>query len=213
MNASRPPCGPVVDARLEAPAAARNRGPILPVLRQVLPAAGLVLEIASGTGEHAAFFAAELPHLTWQPSERDGRLRASIAGYAEALGLPNLRPPLALDATRAAWPVARADALVCVNMLHIAPWQAAEGLFAGAGRLLAPGAPLFLYGPYRRAGRPTAPSNEAFDRQLRAQDPAWGLREVEQVEALAAGSGLMLDRVEGMPANNLSLVFRKQAER
>ena len=193
------------DAR-HAPATARNRDAILEVLREALPAHGTVLEIASGTGEHAIHFAAALPHLTWQPTDPDGESRASIAAHAAMAGLPNLGPPLGLDVTSADWPVRAADAVVCINMIHIAPWAAAEGLFAGAARLKA--AVLYLYGPFREHGEHTAPSNEAFDGWLKAQDPAWGVRDLEAVAALAASHGFSLARRVAMPANNLSLIFR-----
>jgi len=198
------------DSRRRAPAAARNRDPILAVLESVLPASGLVLEIASGTGEHAVHFARALPALDWQPSDPDADARASIAAWADAEGLANLRPPLALDAASDDWPVARADAMVCINMVHISPWAATEGLMRGAGRVLAAGAPLVLYGPYRRAGHPLEPSNAAFDADLRARDPRWGLRELDAVSACAAASGLAPERVVEMPANNLSVAFRRQ---
>ena len=179
------------------------------MLRDVLPASGLVLEVASGTGEHAVFFAGLFPDLLWQPSDPDPEALASIRAWRQESGSANLLEPVRLDAAARHWPVAAADAILCVNMVHISPWAATLGLMRGAGRLLAPGAPLILYGPYRRAGVPTAPSNEAFDRSLRARDPRWGLREVEAVAAEAAANGLALDRIDVMPANNLTLVFRK----
>lgn len=191
-----------------APATARNRDPILAVLRDVLPEQGLMLEVASGTGEHAAAFAAALPALDWQPSDPDAEARASIDAWCA--DTPNVRPAFALDAAAADWPIERADAILCINMVHISPWAATEGLMDGAERLLAPGAPLYLYGPYRRAGVPTAPSNEAFDADLKARNPAWGLRDLADVTALAASHGLRLDRVVEMPANNLSVVFRRR---
>jgi len=157
------------DNALTAPAVARNRDPILAVLREVLAAPGTVLEIASGSGEHAVHFASALSHLVWQPTDPDDEARRIIAAHAARAQLPNLLPPLELDAAAAAWPVERADAIVSINMIHIAPWRAAEGLMAGAGRLLAPGAPLYLYGPYRQHGRHTAPSNAAFDESLKAR--------------------------------------------
>jgi hypothetical protein len=197
------------DARLSAPAALRNREPILAVLREVLPAKGLVLEIASGSGEHVLHFAAALPGLTFQPSDPDAAARASIEGWRAAAGLGNVREALALDAAAAGWPLARADAVLCINMIHIAPWSASEGLMRGTGRLLPRGAPLVLYGPYRRDGVETAPSNEAFDESLKSRDPRWGLRRLEDVAALAATQALVLDRVVEMPANNLTVVFRK----
>jgi hypothetical protein len=190
-----------------APATARNREPILAVLREVMPQRGTVLEIASGTGEHAVFFAAAFPHLIWQPSDPNADARDSIAAHATLAKLNNLRPPLALDAAAPEWPVAAADAIICINMIHIAPWSAAEGLMAGAGRLKPE--VLFLYGPFRENGAHTAPSNEAFEGWLKAQDPAFGVRDLEDVTALAARSGYALDRRIAMPANNLSLIFRR----
>jgi Protein of unknown function (DUF938) len=197
------------DARRSAPATQRNKEPILGVLLRVLPATGLVLEIASGSGEHALFFAGKLPSLVWQPTDLDEGNRASIAAWREEAALPNLRAPLALDATDERWPVERADAIVNINMIHIAPWRACEGLMRGAARLLPPGAPLVLYGPFRRGGRHTAPSNEAFDRGLRAQDAAWGVRDLDEVAATAAAQGLALDEIVEMPSNNLSVIFRR----
>lgn len=194
-------------AARHAPATARNRDPILAVLRDVLPASGLILEIASGTGEHVRYFAEKLPHLGWQPTDSDPDALASIAAWSERLA--NIRPPLRLDASIADWPVTHADAILCINMVHISPWTATEGLFAGAARVLPPGAPLYLYGPYRRADVPTAPSNEAFDQSLKARDPAWGLRQLEDVIALASRTGFRFDRLAEMPANNVSLVFRR----
>ena len=191
-----------------APATERNREPIAAVLREVLPERGTLLEIASGTGEHAAYFAGLFPDWLWQPSDPDPDALASIRAWRDESGSANLLEPLRLDASARAWPVAAADAILCVNMVHISPWAATEGLMRGAGRLLAPGAPLVLYGPYRRAGVPTAPSNEAFDASLKARNPDWGLRELEAVDAEAARHGLRLERVVEMPANNLTLVFR-----
>lgn len=193
--------------RRHAPATARNREPIAAVLAETLPAEGLVLEVASGSGEHCAWFADRFPKLEWQPSDPDDEARASIAAWCE--DLPNVLPPLELDAAAAEWPIGAVDAVLCVNMVHISPWEATLGLMAGAGRLLAPGAPLVLYGPYRQQGVPTADSNEAFDASLRARDPRWGLRQVEDVSAAAAARGLVLQRIVPMPANNLSLVFRR----
>jgi hypothetical protein len=189
-----------------APATARNRDPILAVLREVLPASGLVLEVASGTGEHVRHFAEALPDLEWQPSDPDPDARASIAAWCE--DLLNVRPPLALDAT-GRWPVDRVNAILCINMVHISPWSATEGLFSEAARLLPSGAPMYLYGPYRRADVPTAPSNEAFDESLKARNAAWGLRQLDDVTALAGRNGMAFERLVEMPANNLSLVFRR----
>jgi hypothetical protein len=196
--------------RRQAPAAARNRQPILDVLRPHLPATGLVLEIASGSGEHTAHFAQALPGLTFQPSDPDSVARASIDDWAASLGLANVRPALALDASAADWPIAAADAIVCINMIHISPWSATVGLIRGAARVLPLNGPLFLYGPYLRAGVPTAPSNLAFDRDLRAGNPAWGLRALEEVTALATAHGFAPPLVTEMPANNLSVVLRRR---
>jgi SAM-dependent methyltransferase len=197
------------DARLYAPATTRNREPILDVLQRVLPARGLVLEVASGGGEHAAFLAAALPHLVWQPSDADPRARDSVAAFAAASGLANLRAPLALDAAASFWPVTSAAAVVCVNMIHIAPWSTCEGLMAGAGRILGAGGVLYLYGPFREHGRHTASSNAAFDADLRARDPSWGVRDRGEVVALAARHGLAHVETVAMPANNRSVVFGK----
>ncbi len=192
-----------------APATERNRGPILEVLRAVLPAEGRVLEVASGTGEHAAYFAPRLAPRLWLPSDPDPDLRRSIAAHARLAACPSLEPPLALDARDPDWPVEEAAAVVCINMIHIAPWAAAEGLIAGAGRLLAPGGLLYLYGPFRRDGQHTAPSNAAFDQSLREQDPAWGIRDLEAVAELAAAAGFGPAEAIEMPANNLSVGFQR----
>jgi SAM-dependent methyltransferase len=194
-----------------APATARNREPIAAVLRQVLPEAGAVLEIASGSGEHAVHFARLFPNLLWQPTDPDPEALESIRAWRDEAGLGNLLEPLRLDAEAGSWPVDSADAMLCVNMAHISPWAATEGLMRGSARLLAAGAPLILYGPFRRAGVPTAPSNESFDASLKARNPEWGLRELEVVEAEAARNGLRLERVFEMPANNLTVVFRRTA--
>lgn len=200
----------MTDARRFAPATARNREPILAVLRRVLPASGTVLEIASGTGEHAAHFAPHFPALTWQPSDADADNLASIAAWAAASGAANIRPPILLDVTAPDWGVEGVAAILAVNMIHIAPWAAAEALMAGAGRRLPPGAPLYLYGPYKRGGQHTAPSNAAFDADLRRRDPAWGVRDLDDVARLAERSGLDLAEVVAMPANNLSVIFRRR---
>ena len=203
--------GNTPDPRSYAPAVARNRDAILAVLKRVLPPEGTVLEIAGGSGEHAAYFAAAFPALLWQPTDRDSRALASIAGHRAAGGPANLLAPLRLDTASADWPAARADAVVCINMIHIAPWAAAEGLMAGAARLLPPEGPLYLYGAYRVDGRHTAESNRAFDAWLQAQDPAWGVRDLGEVIALAARHGLRHVETVAMPANNLSVVFRRTA--
>jgi SAM-dependent methyltransferase len=198
-----------LDQRRYAPAALRNRGPIMAVLARILPAVGTVLEIASGSGEHAVYFAAGLPRLRWQPSDPQAAARASIAAWRAEAGLDNLAQPLDLDAAAPEWPIGRADAVLAINMIHIAPWGAALGLVAGAARLLAPGAPLYLYGPYRRAGHDFAPSNVEFDQSLRQRNPDWGVRPLDDVAAIAAAAGFALDEVVEMPANNLSVVFRR----
>ncbi len=190
-------------------AAARNKEPIAAVLREVLPQRGLVLEVASGTGEHSVHFAGRFPDLVWQPSDQVPDALDSIEAYVADAGLPNLRDPVTLDAAGDSWPLDAADAILCINMVHISPWAATQGLMRGAERLLAAGAPLVLYGPYRRAGVKTAPSNEAFDQSLKARDAQWGLRDLEDVTAEAGRNGLALQRVVEMPANNLTLVFRK----
>ncbi len=193
-----------------APAVARNRDPILAVLRRVLPAQGTVLEIASGTGEHAVHFAAALPDIDWQPSDPDAAALRSIVAWREAARLPNVLAPLLLDVTSPVWPVQQTDAMVCINMIHISPWRAAEALMAGAGRVLESGGMLFLYGPYKEGGVHTASSNEAFDASLRARNPEWGVRELDDVKALAARHGIEFVERVAMPANNLSVVFRRR---
>jgi SAM-dependent methyltransferase len=205
MTEAAPPPG----ART-SPSTARNREPILRVLETRLPDGARVLEIASGAGEHAVFLARALPRVCWRPTDRDPDARASIAAWRAAADLPNLEPPLALDANDPdGWPDEPADAVVCINMIHIAPWAAAEGLMIGAGRLLPTGGRLFLYGPFVESDVPTAPSNLAFDESLRGRDPAWGLRQLDDVIALAGQHGLTLAERIPMPANNLTLVFAK----
>jgi SAM-dependent methyltransferase len=194
-----------------SPSTARNRDPILGVLKPRLPASGLVLEIAAGAGEHAAYNAAALPGLAWRPTDPDPEALTSIAAWRAHAGLPNLLPPLRLDASDSdGWPVDRADVVVNINMIHISPWAATEGLMAGAGRVLPRGGILFLYGPYIEADIDTAPSNVAFDLSLKSRDPAWGLRRLDQVTALAARHGLALSERIAMPANNLALFFSKE---
>lgn len=197
------------DPRLRAPSAQRNRDAILAVLTEVLPPSGRVLEIASGSGEHAVHFAAALPGLTFQPSDPAPDAAASIAAWTRESGLGNILSPLVVDATAPDWPVTAIDAILCINMIHIAPWAAAEGLFRQAGRLLKPGQPLYLYGPYRRPDRPLEPGNAAFDESLRGRDPAWGLRELDAVAALGSANGFGAPQIVEMPANNLSVIFRK----
>jgi hypothetical protein len=185
--------------------------PILEVLRPLLPARGLVLEIASGSGEHVVAFARALPNLVWQPSDPSPEARASIASWLAAEALPNIRAPLDLDVVRASWPIDAADAILCINMIHISPWRATEGLMRGAAALLPPGGLLYLYGPYFQRDVPTAPSNMAFNADLRMRDPDWGLRELDAVEECASSHGLWLEQAVAMPANNLSVVFRREA--
>ena len=190
-----------------APAAQRNREPIAEVLARHLPTTGTVLTIAEGTGEHAVHFARAFPHLTWQPTDADPAALASIEAWRQEAALPNLATPAELDVTWPRWPVDRADAITCINMIHISPWEATLGLFAGAARTLAAGSLLSLYGPYRFDGTFTAPSNEEFDGSLRARDPRWGVRDVRDLEA--AAKGFTLAEVVAMPANNHSLILRR----
>jgi SAM-dependent methyltransferase len=193
------------------PASDRNKAPILEVLRRVLPARGTVLEVASGTGQHVIHFAEALPGLRWQPTEPDAALRASILERIEASGLTNVAPPAPLDVRRRPWPVESPDAILCINMIHIAPWDAALALLAEAGALLGEGGLLYLYGPYRRGGQHTAPSNAEFDAGLRQRNPAWGVRDLEEVVRQAGESRLALREVVAMPANNLSVIFARSA--
>ena len=191
-----------------APATARNSEPLAEVLAEELPDRGLVLEIASGSGEHAVFLARRFPALDWQPSDVDVEALASVDAWAAEAAGANLRPAIALDAAQANWPIAAADAVLCVNMVHISPWSAAVGLFAGAGRILTSGAPLVLYGPFIEPGRETAPSNLAFDQSLKQRNSEWGLRNTADLDALAADHGLRRTARHAMPANNLVLVYR-----
>ena len=201
---------PGLVVKRHAPAVARNTEPILQVLHRVLPAEGLVLEIASGTGEHAAHLAAAFPHLEFQPSDPDAEARASIDAWRAELALANLRPAIALDAHASEWPLPHADAILCINMIHISPWAATQGLIAGAARTLPTGGLLYLYGPYRRADIPTAPSNDAFDADLRRRNPAWGLRKLEDVADLAAQASLHHADTIDMAANNVSVIFKRR---
>ena len=198
------------EGALASPAAARNREPILAVLKAHLPGRGRVLEIAAGSGEHAVAFAGALPGLEWTPSDPSAEARASIAAWSEAAGLPNLRPALALDVLdEAGWPEGPFNAVVCINMIHISPWAATEGLMRLAGRVLPVGGLLATYGPFSEADVPLAPSNAAFDQSLRARDPSWGLRDRDDVAAAAKAERLALTRRVEMPANNLMLLFRR----
>jgi hypothetical protein len=199
----------VAGVRRSAPAALRNREAIADVLGGWLPSSGLVLEIASGSGEHAVYFAERFPSLEWQPSDVHPDALASIEAWRTAAGFPNLRPPLVIDAASRDWPVERADALLSINMVHISPWRSALGLIAGGERLLAPGAPLILYGPWLKQDVAAAPSNLDFDSDLRRRDPEWGLRHVEDFAAAAAERGLSLVETRAMPANNMMLLFRR----
>ena len=201
-----------MDRRRHAPAADRNKGPILDVLRRVLPQRGTVLEVASGTGQHVAHFAASLAHLEWQPTDRSDQDFASIVAWCAAAGVANVRAPLVLDVTTEPWPLDAVDAILCANMIHIAPWTACLGLLRGAGQHLASGGPLVLYGPFRIGGVHTAPSNEAFDADLRARDPAWGVRDLDEVARAAVPHGLVLEERVAMPANNLTVVFRRRGD-
>jgi hypothetical protein len=199
-------------AARSSPSAIRNRGPILSVLQPRLPAAGVLLEIAAGTGEHAVYGAKTLPGLQWQPTDPDPEALASIAAWAEHAGLLNLLPPRLLDAADpGTWPLTQADAILNINMIHISPWEATEGLMQGAARLLPPGGGLFLYGPYLERDVVTAPSNLAFDSSLKSRNPDWGIRHLDDVSALAGRYGLLLAERIAMPANNLVVIFRKPA--
>ena len=200
---------PVPSGGLHAAATERNRDPILDVLRRVLPAEGLVLEIASGTGQHVTYFARALPALKWQPSDPSAPHRDSVRAWTRALAVDNVADPVALDVESRPWPVARADAIVNINMIHIAPWPAAVALFQGAARVLPAGGVLFLYGPFMRGGVHTAESNQRFDERLRGEDPRWGVRNLEDVAAVAAEEGFGGPEIVAMPANNLSLIFRR----
>jgi hypothetical protein len=195
--------------RLQYPATQRNRDAILEVLRGALPPSGLVLEIASGSGEHIVHFANAMPGLTFQPSDPEDAARLSIAAWTAETGLSNIRPPLAIDVRREPWPIAQADAMLCINMIHISPWEATQALMRNAGRILSKGAPLYLYGPYRQKDVVTADSNEAFDADLKSRNPQWGLRQLDDVAALAREAGFSGPAVTPMPANNLSVVFRR----
>jgi cyclopropane fatty-acyl-phospholipid synthase-like methyltransferase len=198
------------DSRRSAPAALRNREPIAEVLAEWLPESGLVLEIASGTGEHATYFAERFPDLDWQPTDVHPEALGSIEHWREASGLQNVRPPLVLDASAADWPVQSADAVLSINMVHISPWASALGLLAGASRLLPSGAPLILYGPWLSETIPTAASNLDFDADLKRRNPEWGLRKVEDFAKAGEEHGFSLLETRAMPANNLMLLLRRR---
>ena len=198
------------DHRFHAPATLRNRDPIRAVLERVLPQDGLILEIGSGSGEHAVYLAPRLAPRTWQPSDIDGPACDSIAAHTADIAADNILPPVKLDVTWTPWPVGAAAAIVSVNMIHIAPWEACLGLLDGAARILSgEGAVLYLYGPFKRGGRHTAPSNDAFDRSLRAQNPRWGLRDLDDVAGEAEVRGLALTEAVDMPSNNFSVIFSR----
>jgi SAM-dependent methyltransferase len=198
---------PTGEAKRHAPATERNQDAIVDVLKGGLPVSGHVLEIASGTGEHIVHFARCFPQLTWQPSDPDPAALASIAAWREEARLPNLLPPIKIDASSDT-NADPADAIICINMVHISPWAATTGLFRNAARLLQAGGMLYLYGPYRRIDVPTVPSNELFDQSLKERNSAWGLRHVDDLVSEASAAGLSLEQVVEMPANNLSLIFR-----
>ncbi len=198
------------DGRLRSPSAKRNKRPILTVLERVLPKTGLVLEIASGTGEHVVHFAQALKGLSWQPSEPDTDCHRSISAWLATKDLANVRRPLDLDVRKLPWPVPTLDAIVCINLIHIAPWAVTKALLSGAKLALGDAGTLYLYGPYALQGRHTAPSNEAFSCALRAQNPEWGVRDLEEVTRIADGEGFELAETIEMPANNLSVLFRKR---
>lgn len=200
-----------MDAREIAPSAERNKQPILEVLARVLPPRGLVLEIGSGTGQHVAHFAKALPALVFQPSDMNVERHASIQAWVSEGSLSNVRPPLAIDLTKRPWPISAADAVVCINVIHISPWEATLALMAGAGMILPAGGVLVTYGPYMRGGAHTAPSNEAFDASLRARNPLWGVRDIDKVAEVAGLEGLVLDEAVPMPADNFTLVWRKSS--
>lgn len=200
---------PEAGERRSAPAALRNRGPIAEVLRDWLPESGLVLEIASGTGEHSVYFAEHFPRLEWQPSDLHADALASVAAWREVAGLPNVRKPLVLDAASPDWPVSEADAVLSINMVHISPWASALGLLTGARRVLPAGAPLILYGPWLSDKIPTAPSNLDFDADLKRRNPEWGLRTVEDFVAAGEERGFSLAETRAMPANNLMLLLHR----
>ncbi|MGJ8569979.1 MAG: DUF938 domain-containing protein [Hoeflea sp.] len=201
---------PDQDPRLSSPAALRNRDPIADLLRHVLPQSGTVLEIASGSGEHVIHFASLFPQLLWQPSDPSPEARASIEHWAKIDAMTNVLSPLDIDASSQTWPVERADAMIAINMVHISPWAATQGLLAGAGKYLPTGGTLTLYGPYRREGQPLVASNVEFDASLRARNPDWGIRLLEDVAHTARQSGLARTSVTEMPANNLGVVFTRQ---
>ncbi len=200
----------LADGRIVSPSAERNKGPITEILMHVLPTQGNVLEVSSGTGQHVLHFAQAMPHIRWQPTERDADCLKSIASWLAQAAPPNVHWPIHLDVHDEIWPVADVAAVVCINMIHIAAVSATEALLRGAGHVIAPGGILFLYGPYRRQGRHISPGNETFDERLKAENPEWGVRNLEDVGLLAACEGFELQETHDMPANNLSVIFRKR---
>ena len=199
----------MIDARLDYPATTRNREPIWSALQSRLPTEGVVIEIASGSGQHINYFAQQSPHLQWQPTDYEAQHRASIAAWTESLACTNVRPPVELDVLEE-WPPIKSDAMFCANMIHIAPWSCTPALFAGANETVDSGAPFFLYGPFMFAGEHTSESNAAFDASLRQRNPAWGIRSVAEVQQAARRSGFDFEERIKMPANNLMLVFRRR---
>ncbi len=197
------------DLRQYAPATLRNRDFILGVLRDVLPTTGVILEIASGSGEHVVHFARNFPDLVFQPSDREPDALQSVAAWVKATRVTNVRAPMVLDASQSSRPVASADGIICINMIRISPWEATLGLVRGAATILPSTAPLYLYGPFKREGFATTPSNQAFDRSLRDRNPTWGLRDLEAVAAITQSVGFLAPTITEMPANNLSVVFRR----
>jgi hypothetical protein len=197
------------DDRQYAPATLRNRDFIVDVLREVLPTMGVILEIASGSGEHIVHLARNFPALAFQPSDPELEARLSVVAWLKAADVKNVRAPVALDASKSVWPIASADGIICINMVHISPWDATLGLVKGAAAILPPASPLYLYDPYKREGVATAPSNQAFDRSLRDRNPNWGLRDLEAVAATAQSVGFSAPVITEMPANNLSVVFHR----
>jgi cyclopropane fatty-acyl-phospholipid synthase-like methyltransferase len=202
----------MIDARKNAPATERNRDYILKVLQSFVPADASVLEIASGSGQHATHFAKHFPEARWQPSDLSAENRASIDAWAQAEQVTNIQPALTLDVHQQPWPVAHADVVVCINMIHIAPWTACEHLLRGAHQIVPTGGWLFLYGPYHQNGKPTSPSNHEFDQWLQSQDPSWGVRDMEKVIQAAQEQQFVLEQCVPMPANNFSLVFRRTVD-
>jgi hypothetical protein len=204
------PADALADGRILSPSAERNKGPITEILIRVLPAQGDVLEISSGTGQHVLHFAQAMPHIRWHPTERDADCLTSIASWLARTPRPNVKAPVYLDVHDAIWPAHEVAAVVCINMIHIAPPSATEALLRGASNVIAPGGMLFLYGPYRQKGQHTSTSNEAFDQLLKSENPEWGVRNLEDVAHLAGSVGLELEQTHDMPANNLAVIFRKR---